>query len=95
MRDSIQFCKKYPTVLGERSTTVVSRKTVVHRYFLYSCPHPRMRIVKGFLVKTYVFVDLKLFKTTKLATPLILANIEVTNHSKIPKKDVTSCTLNL
>src|SRR5690625_3417006 len=83
MKDSIQFCKKYPTFLGERSTTVVFRKAVVYRYFSYSCPHPRMRIVKSFLVQTYVFVDLKLFKTKKLAPNFrIISRLPTTQKSR-------------
>src|SRR5690625_1599105 len=58
-------------------------------------PFITARIVKSFLLKTYVFVNLKLFKTKKLATPLSFGFNEVTTHTPNPKEDVTSCTINL
>src|SRR5690625_2434973 len=64
-------------------------------FFFIENLHHIFRIVKSFLLKTYVFVNLKLFKTKKLATPLNFGFNEVTTHTPNPKEDVTSCTLNL
>src|SRR5690625_466293 len=82
----------FPLFVSMKRAPKSSYKLVLHSWF-----HPSLgtRIVKSFLLKTYVFVNLKLFKTKKLATPLNFGFNEVTTHTPNPKEDVTSCTLNL
>src|SRR5699024_11710883 len=81
-------------------STFISYFLFSNKYFLNIVLHPLppllfSRIVKSLLIKPITFPIFMRFYTKKLATPLNFGFNEVTTHTKTPKKDVTSCTLNL